>query len=322
MSRNNSFTSSFELRDALRFTRRGLLFSAPFFLYVFFILVVDPFNFISQQSVIPDDVKLHTSYELNPCFWKMNIYRRKPSGSILLGDSRMMAISGTRLKELTGEEYFNFAYGGASLREIIDTFWFAAGQQHLKNVYVGLNLAVYNDYNITYRTKTYESISQNPALYFVNRTVLESALYSSYSHLTRTDLKLGVPTSDAATFWDHQLQDIDAAYFRNYVDPKNYREELKKIAAYCLEQGIHLTFIIFPTHVDVQKLITEYHLDGFNEAFRADLKALAVVYDFDFKNSITERRENFSDPDHTIGPIRDIITREVWIGPVQLGRKL
>jgi hypothetical protein len=322
MNLNNSSISNFEKQNVRSFLRNGMLFSIPFLLYAIFITVTDPFNFIGVTSLIPDDVKRRTSYPLNPCFWKMENYLKHPTPNLLLGDSRMDAISTAQVKNLTGDDYFNFAYGGATMREILDTFWFAAKHQKLERVYIGLNLTLYNDYNITDRTKTYLTISENPALYFVNRTVLRSAVYATYSYVTATDLKLGVPSEDADTFWLHQLRDVNGGYFRNYVYPVHYRSELQQVAEHCKRNGIKLSFIIFPTHSDVHGLMTQYNLTESNLKFREDLRQLGVVYDFDFPNELTARRENFRDPDHTTGTVTESVTVQIWKGPLRDGRIL
>ena len=303
------------------FVLRTLLFASPLLFYVLFITYADPFNFINTGVTAPVEVKRPIANQLNPCFWKMNIYKHQPESNLLLGDSRMANIPTEMVEKTTGERYFNFAYGGASLREIIDSFWFAANHSRLRNVYLGLNLPVYNDYNITDRAKTYLTISENPTLYFVNRTVLESSLYVTYSYATGKDLKLGAPNVDKEAFWRHELDEVDANYFKNYVYPKHYLEELRKIAAFCKQQGIKLTFIIFPTHTDVQNLITRYGLDEFNQQFRTDLASLATVYDFDFPNQTTSNKENFADPDHAIAWVNELIVKEVWQGTVAVARR-
>jgi hypothetical protein len=319
--RSSSSTSSSEAAAARRLVKRGLVFGLPFCLYALFILLADPFDFLGASRAIPDDVKLQTSFQLNPCLWKMNEFRRAPRENVLLGDSRMMSLHSERIKELTGADFYNFAYGGASLREIIDTFWFAAGRVPLRRVYVGLNLTVYNDYNYTDRTKTYTTIERDPALYFVNRTVLESALYGTYSRLTKTDLKLGTPTLDREAFWRDQLEHGNAGYYRSYVYPARYKKELEKVAAYCREHGVELAFVIFPSQVEAQRLIADYRLEAANEAFRRDLAALAPVYDFDYENDITANKENYSDPNHFVKPIGDQLIREVWLGQLRYARK-
>ena len=45
--------------------RRILLFSLPFAVYALFIYLTDPYNFLSEHSIISTKVKLRTAYPLN-----------------------------------------------------------------------------------------------------------------------------------------------------------------------------------------------------------------------------------------------------------------
>ena len=283
-------------------------------LYVAFIAAIDPFGFVSTRSFLSHDIKLSTSLPLNPCLWKMTEFDRAPAKNILLGDSRMMALKTAVVETVAKEPYYNFAYGGGTLREAIDTFWFAAKRVHLERVYLGVNLETYNDYNYTERTKAYPSLKATPALYFVDRTVLRSALYGLYSWALNKDLKVGVPTMDREAFWAFELNDVMSSYFAKYVEPVRYRDELRQVSAYCRANGIRLAFVVFPTHVDVQNLIKRHGLEGQNEEMRTELAAMATLFDFDYPSELTTRRENFNDPLHTVRSASDELIGEVWGG--------
>src|SRR5258707_577227 len=110
------------------FLKRLLLFSVPFGLYALFIYLIDPYNYLGGPSIVGYDVKMRTAYPLNYCLWKMPAFAQRPTSQILLGDSRMGALKSERVKELTGTDYFNLAYGGATIREIVESFWFASRQ--------------------------------------------------------------------------------------------------------------------------------------------------------------------------------------------------
>lgn len=297
-----------------RLLQRLLIFCIPMLVYCGCIAIVDPFNYFGTASVIPDVVKIPTARALNECFWKMNQFDRHPVSSILLGDSRMDAMPTDKLTAVTRREYFNFAFGGGTLNEMIDAFWFATRRVRLTDVYIGLNLNVYNDYNYTARTATYDSIRKNPALYLVNRTVLRAAVYEVYSQLTHRDLKTGVPQMSRDAFWREQLDVVTTAYYTNYIYPVKYRKQLEQIAAYCEENRINLGFIIFPTHIELQNRIHDFSLERASEQFRSDLAAMAPTYDFDYANDITRNKDNFSDPYHYRAPIADLMIAEVWQG--------
>ena len=321
MNPSNLFTSSSELHDSLRLIRRGMLFGLPFIFALVFIVLVDPFNYLKLFSVFSSDIKMAVSPELNFCFWKMNEFERDPHDSILLGDSRMMGVKSDFVHDVTGETFSNMAYGGGTLREAIDTFWFAVEKTKLRKVFMGINLNNYNDYDISNRTRMYSSINENPALYFVNRTVWESAFYVAYKQLTKSSRRLGVPTMDRESFWQYELDIMRLSYSR-YSPPKKYRQEIQKISEYCRQNNIELTFVIFPTHVEEQELIVEAHLESQNRAMREDLRTLGKVLDFQYDNEITREKANYDDPIHLgVRPLR-ILVKEVWGNELKFGQKL
>jgi len=311
MNRNNLSIFNSETQEFTRFFKKLMLFCLPFILAAGFIAAVDPFNFLPVKSVVSEEVKSTISPQLNPCLWKMNIFSQQPIDKILLGDSRMQGMKAEDIEAVSNERYFNFGYGGASLREVIDTFWFAAENAKLQKVYIGVNLNIYNDYENTNRTQVYKSIHDNPTLYFINRTVWQAALQSAYSQLTNEDLKIGAPTVSREQFWQDELE-IMRSYYRKYVYPNKYKQELQKIADYCRQHNIELNFIIFPSHTDEQKLINEANLENENRQMLFDLQAFGTVYDFNTENNLTTDKVNFDDPVHLNLTSRQKLIREIW----------
>jgi hypothetical protein len=310
-----------ELRGVRKLLGRGALFSLPLCLYALFIFVTDPFNFVNGRSPIRPQIKGETARQLQPAFWRMNEFDQHPTPNILLGDSRMWLLKEKDIEAVTGDAYFNFGYGGGTLREAVDTFWFATKRTRLERVYLGVNLDTYNETNYSERTKLFPVVKENLALYFVNRTVLQAAVYDVYSQLTDTDLKLGLPTMGRDAFWAHHLENVLGAYFEKYVYPTKYKRQLQELAQYCQAHGIQLTFVIFPSSLDAQRLIQKHKLDHESARMRHDLAALAPVYDFDYENEITADKENYRDPVHFRGPIQAQLIREIWGGDRRYARK-
>ncbi len=298
-----------------------MLFGVPFVVALVFIVLVDPFDYLKLSSAFSSDVKLAVSPELNVCFWKMIEFEREPRENILLGDSRMMEIKPAFVREVTGETFANMAYGGGTLREAIDTFWFAAERTRLRKVFIGVNLNTYNDYDISNRTQMYPSIKQNPVLYFVNRTVWESAFYVVYKQLSKSNSRLGIPTLDRESFWQYELGIMRLSYSR-YSPPRKYKQEIQKISEYCRQSNIELTFVIFPTHVEEQQLIQDAHLNALNRVMREDLIALGTVLDFQYDNELTREKANYNDPVHLKVRLLKMLVKEVWGNELRYGRKL
>jgi hypothetical protein len=302
--------------------KRLLLFSVPFWLYGFFIYLTDPYNFLGGPAIISNEIKMRTAYPLNYCLWKMPEFTRHPSPNLLLGDSRMDALKPERVKELTGTDNFNLAYGGATIREIVESFWSASRHASLRHVYIGINFNLYTDYEQFDRTAEVLMIERCTACYFINRTVLRAALYGIAGQWMHYDPKIGMVSEDRETFWRNQIGPQTAAFYARYVYPRKYHAELERIARYAKENGVDLVFLIFPTHVELQNRVRDFGLEGEYARFKQDLSSLATTYDFDYPNELTANKNNFSDPYHCRHACVDEIIREVWSGHFKYGRPL
>lgn len=298
-----------------KFLFRSLLFALPFFLYGMLVMAIDPFNYFGVGGPVSTDLKEKISLKVNYAMWKMLDYRRDPEPNLLLGDSRMMSLDAQLVSSVSGISYVNMAYGGGSLREAIDTFWFAAERNELDNVYFGLNINSYNAGNTKDRVGEVLAALDNPLLYFTNNNVLIAGQKLVKAKVTGHVQPIGIPDMDREQFWNHQLNVITRIYFSQYRYPMEYKEELQEIAEYCRENRISLNFILFPNHMDLQDKIRDYKLSESCEAMRSDLREMGRVYDFAFPSPITENRDNYKDPYHFNDEIMRFIIESTWSEP-------
>ncbi len=293
----------------------------PICVYGLAIGLIDPFDYF-ESPLIPDQIKLKASLPLNECLWKMIEFRRLRIPRILLGDSRMGLFDPNIVKAAGGEEYFNYAFGGGTIQEISDAFWNAASVTQLQKVYIGIDFTIYDDYDVTHRTDTYHAIKDNPLLYFVNRTVVKAAYYDLKYFFSGVDPKFGVPTVSREQYWAQTVGPFLTATYSHYVYPTRYRAELLRISQYCQNHGVKLTFIIFPTHEDVRRRLSDFHLEQDFERFKCDLAGIAPTIDFDYRNELTTDKRNFRDPLHYTRPTVEMLANEIWRGPLVHGMAL
>lgn len=313
-SRQNSQSAEENGRSMRRFALRSLVFLVPFLFYGLAIALIDPFQLFPLSHLISENRKAPIAGQMNGCIWKMEKFLRHPLPNIVLGDSRMDAISVDDIRKVNGQEYFNFSYGGASLNEITDSFWFAAAHTHLEHVYIGLNLNVYNDYNASDRAAAFKAIDSQPVLYFFDRNVLQAAYYDVLSAFLHRDLKLGAPQMGREEFWKQQLGGLTDAYYSRYMLPVVYRRKLAEISRYSRDHKIALTFIIPPTHVSLQHRVHDFHLESANARLREDLRDFGPTIDFDYPTDLTLQADHFSDPYHLKREFLPVLVREIW-GP-------
>ena len=295
-----------------RFFLKSALLAAPFLLLAFGIYWTDPFC-LFDSPFIAKEVKERSAFPLNTCLTKLIAFRHDPNPNILLGDSRMGLIHPAEIERVSGARFTNLAYGGASLNELVDTFWTANRAVRLKAVYMGIGFSLYNDYNFTNRTEPAMAIIDTPLLYFTNLTVLKGAWYTFRLRYVGTDPGLGIPTITREQLWVDELQ-THSNWAERYLTPMRYRSRLEEISQYCREKGIDLRFIIFPGHAELQAIPSRFGLDDQYFEFKRDLARFGPLYDFDVPNAQTANRENYNDPVHFREPVAKGIIEQVWAG--------
>lgn len=282
------------------------------------VVVVDPYEYFNLSSVVSREDKERISYKLNYALWKLIHYRRDPKPNILLGDSRMNQLPVNKIQKLTGQHYANLAYGSGTLDEICSTFWVAASVNSIQNVYIGLNLNLYNSYNSKNRVPGAKAIIENPFLYIINRDVLKAAYLLVKERIAQNENKGSInierPDMTREEFWRYQLDTTTTRYYGNYGRPVMLLKELQKISQYCAAKKINLVFLIFPTHEDLRAKVRSFGLESAAKQFRSDIMALGKVYDFDYTNDLTTKRVNFKDPYHLSEDKATELVDEIWDG--------
>lgn len=284
-----------------------LLLSVPFIAYATVVIIIDPFNCFGVCRAIPEASKRKSS--TNQYLWKVLEYRNSRQDKIILGDSRTDTISTETIKEVTGESYYNLAFSGASLPDIIDAFWLAAAHGKLSKVYIGLNFNLYNANFKKNDVKYVNRLLSNKLLYFIDVNVMSATRNLLSSMLGREAVATKKPV-DPVEVWRYTIGPVTDRFYTKYSYPAEYRGALARIADYCQANGIALNFIILPTHVDLQRAVKHYRLEEQQKVFKEEVKTLARVYDFDFQNALTSDRNNFKDPYHLKSTQK--IIDEVW----------
>ena len=282
-----------------KFFIKWFCFSLPFLIFFATVLIVDPYNFFGIFNAVSIETKRKISYPINYALWKTISFRQNPLPNILLGDSRMGAINEDMIYRVTGENYFNFSYGGGTIAEACKTFWEAMNKTELKNVYIGINFNNYNANNSSDRVSGAIEVVNNPLLYLINRDVLRATFaILKNEYFPHENIDVEKPPMSRDSFWDYQLNNTTRRFYTNYKYPTKMKAELERIAEFCRRKKIKLFFVILPTHVSLQKKIQNFGLIDSHKVFLSDLKQLGTVYDFDYPNELTSQRRNFKDPYH------------------------
>ena len=303
------------------FIKKNLFYSIPLIIYVLLVLFVDPYNIIlkeKNQKML--ELKSQISYRINYPLFKLNEYDKNPTDIILLGDSRVDKLNPEVFEQLTKKKTSNLAYGGGTLAEIIETFWYATSVYDFEDVYIGINFNLYSDNNNMNRVAEAIELKNSIFPYLFNRYTLKSTILILKSLVTNEKINIEKPNLSKAEFWRYQLESSANNFYRDYKYPKEYSVHLQEISNYCNVNNIKLVFFTPPTHTDLQEKVNEFKLKKEELRFKGDLFNLGLYYDFDYPNDLTKNRDNFTDPFHYNDKVANIVVNEITSGKINNAR--
>ncbi|EON76177.1 hypothetical protein ADIS_3305 [Lunatimonas lonarensis] len=281
----------------------------PFGVYLIVVFFVDPFNYINRVPFSHDPEKTKIALEESPHLFKLVAFRNDPKSNLVLGDSRSNGI----YPQFDNGSWSNLAYGGASLREIIDSYWFSVKYAQLDTVLIGVSLSQYSRFNKRFWVE--ETIERQSSFlaYTLNKHTFNATFRFLGKRLLPDDHSPSVDSQATEDFeaekqyhWSKKLDEVDK-FFSNLGYPSDYFEQLKEIAADCERRGTVLLFWVPPSHTDYRSKVLEYQVDEYEATFLEDLSSLGSVYHFDFPSTLTNDYENFRDPVHFTDPIARVL---------------
>lgn len=291
----------------------------PFVAYLGVVTTLDPFHFFKFSSLRLESLRKRAAIPLNESIWKLGGYSRDLSSNLVLGDSRADNLPTEQMSAALGEPVYNMAFGAATINEIVDSFWYADSIVKLKRVWIGVNFNQFSDYSRTYRTNSFAALKNNPLLYLTNRTVAKATAFMIYYGLTGRESEIGKVRLSRDEMWRTVIGPTTDGYYGSHVDAVGFRADLHAIADHCRASKIQLSFVIFPLHSDLRRRVSAYGLDSDYVRFKEFLASLANTYDYDLDDEMTQRRENFADPMHTVPAVTRQIAIELATGAVASG---
>ncbi len=292
-----------------KFILRLLIFLIPFIMILVINIVIDPFEYLNGPGLGFD--KKAVSLPLDYRLYRLNLYRKHPLPSILLGDSRMAAISTVEIERVSGRDFYNFAYGGGTLEEALITIDYAAGICKLKEIVIGIPFNLFDASNSRESVTQSIKIIKNPPSYFFSYKTSRASLYCCMYILTGKNPVSENPKISKKDFWIRQLKASDATY-SNYSYPHDYETKLFTLSQWCKKNNVDFKVIIPPTHADLQNQVKQHNLENEYVKYKQFISSIATVYDYDKLTSITADSVNFKDPYHFSDRIMKMIVDDVW----------
>lgn len=270
------------------------VFSIPFGLYLILVFVVDPYNYLNRYEYSDDTIKNNISKGVQPHLYKLIDYDNHPKKNIALGDSRTNAL----FHHIPEDQWANLAFDGGSLKELIETFWYATEREKLDTVLISVNLRLFNKYHKRFWVEETIERKRNFFSYAFSKYTFKSTMYYLSSMATGEEYQFNNPSMSKDEFWDFQLKRTAAKFFEKHEHPDEYYNELKKIAVYCKEHEIKLIFWIPPTHIDFQQRIIDFNLEDAQQIFTEEIASIGHLHNFNVPGNLTINKDDYADPVH------------------------
>lgn len=239
---------------------------------------------------------------LNAPVSRIRAYENDMTDNVILGDSRMAHFDMELVEEVSGEAWSNVSYGGASLDESIDEFYYLYElNPNIQNVVFGVSFyTLNNNYRTVNRMATVKTQLENPAAYLFNLEYNINALT-----VFKDEVLLGLPdVEETAEHTPDEYVDENGEalpfrsdlidYAENSLAPvcENYAvneaafERLLELAAFCKEHGVNFTVVFPPMDESVRVLVAQPN--GIDDTMADVLARLADagvrVLDYEWEN--------------------------------------
>ena len=306
-----------------RFLKKGLLFAAPFLLWVLAVVIVDPFDYFNVSHAFTEENKIQNAASLNWVVFNMLKEKHAPCENLIIGDSRAESLPLEQIDELTGQKFFKLSAYALKLNESFDLYDFANKIKPVKRVIFTLNFNEFNEYAFADRVSSVEAMIKNPLIYLFDRSVAQAGYYVAKAALTEKKSVNSTPPMREDEFWNYIVTVRAREHYERFRYPAGLYARLTNLTAQAKAQGTEVTFIIVPHHADFQKRVREFGLNDDYLRFKRDLSGVgARVIDFDYVNDMTLNRDNFRDPLHYNEAFGKLIANEVFRGPLNKGKLL
>lgn len=142
---------------------------------VIFNFIIDPFNMNRMVDLGFD--KAEISVKAHYPLYKMIEFPRTRATTFVLGDSRARALQDRYFHELGYEDVYNFAYGGATVFEIHDTFRYLTENATIRKLVIGLPFRSMDARHKNGLNRVPEAIEMagDPSAYYTSWFVAETA---------------------------------------------------------------------------------------------------------------------------------------------------
>ncbi len=293
----------------LHILKRLALLLTPVYLWLAFFVAFEPNNYFGLKSDTDSSQPVA----------RVRAYQQEPGRRLIIGDSRLAHFDMDLVAEVSGQEWQNLAFGGASLRESLDLADFVLDSgNEVEEILFELSFYTVNANYDTDRFSALEETLNNPLAYCLNLEYNVNALTMFLNTVNNTPDTIESGDWGPADYFDEEGNAIPVHWklyqYPSLIDSKcsswsvNEEELLRlgDLARRCSEEGVKLTIVLPPMAEIVRTEVCEKY--AIDEKMQEDVLPLlqewsgqygCIVLDYEWGGScITDDDTQFFDGFH------------------------
>lgn len=250
----------------LHILKRLALLLTPVYLWLAFFVAFEPNNYFGLKADTDSSQPVA----------RVRAYQQEPGTRLIIGDSRLAHFDMELVEEVSGQEWQNLAFGGASLRESLDLAAFVLDSDNpVEEILFELSFYTVNANYDTDRFSSLEETLNNPLAYCLNLEYNVNALTMFMNTVNNTPDTIESGDWGPADYFDEEGNAIPVHWklyqYPSLIDSKcsswSVNEEqllrLGDLARRCSDEGVKLTIVLPPMAEIVRTEVCEkYEIDA------------------------------------------------------------
>lgn len=267
----------------LHILKRLALLLTPVYLWLAFFVAFEPNNYFGLKADTDSSQPVA----------RVRAYQQEPGTRLIIGDSRLAHFDMDLVAEVSGQEWQNLAFGGASLRESLDLADFVLDSgNEVEEILFELSFYTVNANYDTDRFSALEETLNNPLAYCLNLEYNVNALTMFMNTVNNTPDTIESGDWGPADYFDEEGNAIPLHWklyqYPSLIDSKCSswsvnEEELQRLgdlARRCSEEGVKLTIALPPMAEIVRTEVCEKY--AIDEKMQADVLPLLQEWSNDY----------------------------------------